>query len=294
MRRSLGLALSFAAANFASAQYVVSTRAGTISFTAGQVSVDDRPVDRNPTKFPTLKDGQSVRTKNGRAEILLGPGVFLRLGPHAAMRMVNSRLEDTQVEIQQGSALVEVIEVANGGNLHVLLGAARTAFRGIGLHRFDADAGDLYVYGGHAEVSTGARTFDTFRGRVVHLGDAPTESRFDPREKDDLFQWAARRSFRLFISNPAARERLTNWEVTNTTAAGYAFAGDQNRSYYFNRDFGVTFVSRIPGGSALARPAPAPAVDLLPRQNPAPKPPTGPSIPAVSYPGYASGGSFPH
>ncbi|HTA45836.1 MAG TPA: hypothetical protein VK789_25495 [Bryobacteraceae bacterium] len=294
MGRSLGLALLFAAARFASAQYVVSARAGTIHFTTGQVSVDDQPVDRKPTKFLTLKDGQLVRTKNGRAEILLGPGVFLRLGPHAAMRMVNSRLEDTQVEIQQGTALVEVIEVANGSNLHVLLGDARTTFRGIGLHRFDADAGDLYVYGGHAEVSTGTRVFDTFRGRVVHLRDAPTESRFDPREKDDLFQWAARRSFRLFISNPAARERLTTWEVSNVSAAGYSNDSDQNRSYYFNPDFGVTFVSRIPGGSALGRPAPAPSGDLSPRQNSGQRPPMGPSVPAFSYPGSASGGPFPY
>lgn len=293
MRRSPGLALLFAVANVASAQYVVSARAGTINFITGQVSVDGQPVDRRPTKITTLKDGQLVRTKNGRAEILLGPGVFLRLGPHAAMRMVNSRLEDTQVEIQQGAALVEVIEIANGSNLHVLLGSARTSFRGIGLHRFDADADDLYVYGGHAEVSAGTRTFDSVRGRVVHLGDAPAESRFDPREKDDLLQWAGRRSFNLFISNRAARERLTNWEVTNVSGAGYAVANDQNRSYYFNRDFGLTFISRIPGISAFAHVPPTPLSDLGPRPNPAPKPPTGPAIPGPSYPGSAAGGPLP-
>jgi hypothetical protein len=70
--------------------------------------------DRKSTKLPTLKDGQLLRTNNGRAEILLGPGVFVRLGPHAALRMVNSRLEDTQIEIEQGAALVEVVEIANG------------------------------------------------------------------------------------------------------------------------------------------------------------------------------------
>lgn len=291
MRRSLGLALLFAAAKFASAQYVVSARAGTIDFTTGQVLVDDQPVDRKPTKFPTLKDGQLMRTKNGRAEILLGPGVFVRLGPDAALRMVNSRLEDTQVEVVQGAALVEVIEIANGSNLHVSLGGARVAFRGIGLHRFDADTGDLYVYGGHAEVSTGARIWDAFRGRVVHLRDEPMEARFDPRQKNDLLRWAARRSFHIFISNPAARERLTNWEASNP--GGYSMPTDQDRWYYFNPDYGVTFVTRIPGGSALARTAPS-FGDASPRQNSSPQLPGAPPVPGAGYPASASGPPFPY
>src|SRR5579872_5581777 len=232
MRRSVGLALLFTATHSAWAQYVVSARAGTINFVTGQVTVDDKVIERKSNKFPTLKDGQVLRTENGRAEILLGPGVFVRLAPHAALRMVNSRLTDTQVKLEQGTMLVEVIEIANGSNLHVLLGDTRTVFRGIGLHRFDADAGDLSVYGGHADVTAGPHTFEASRGRVVHLLDVPIEARFDPREKDPLLQWAAARSFRIYISNPAARMRVTNWEVSNDT-------------YYFNRDFGVQFISRI-------------------------------------------------
>lgn len=289
MRVSLGLGLLCAAATSVSAQYVVSARAGTIHFTTGQVFVDDRPVDRKSTAFPTLKDGQLLRTKNGRAEILLGPGVFLRLGPHAAIRMVNGRLEDTQVEIQQGAALVEVIDIANGGSLHVNLGNARTAFRGIGLHRFDADSGDLYVYGGHAEVSVATHLFDLSRGRVVHLRDSPVESRFNPRAKDDLFAWAARRSFHLFISNSAAQRHLTNWEVSNLDA-NPSVVSDQDRWFYFNPDYGVTFVSRYPGVSALARTNPA-QTDLS-HQNPDSSLRTSPSTPGASNPGPASGGPF--
>jgi len=282
MLRSLTPALLFVAAHSAVAQYVVSARAGTINFTTGQVAVDDKPVERKSNKFPTLKDGQLLRTDNGRAEILLGPGVFLRLGPHAALRMVNSRLSDTQVKIEQGAALVEVIEIPAGSNLHVLLDDTRTAFRGIGLHRFDADSGDLSVYGGHADVSAGAQTFDASRGHIVHLRDTPIETRFDARQPDPLLQWSAARSFRLYITNPAARERLTNWEVSNAT-------------YYFNRDFGAQFISRIQTRSPLARPIPPPPfADLNPRQDPAPRPPSpGSPVPVVTYPGPASGGNFP-
>jgi hypothetical protein len=263
---------------------VVSARAGTINLATGQVAVDTKPVERRSNKFPTLKDGQVLRTDNGRAEVLLGPGVFLRLGPHAALRMVNSRLTDTQVKLEQGTAIVEVIEIANGSNLHVLVGDSRTAFRGIGLHRFNADSGDLSVYGGHADVSAGVKTFDASRGRAVHLLDPPIETRFDPRGKDPLIQWAAARSFRLYISNPAARQRQTNWEPSNGT-------------YYFNRDFGVQFISRIQTRSPLAPPPPppSPASDLHPRQDPATQPPTPTSqYPLPTAPGPASGGVFPN
>jgi hypothetical protein len=180
-------------------------------------------------------------------------------------------------------------------NLHVILGRTRTTFRGIGLHRLDAASGDLSVYGGHAEVSTGAQTFDASRGRVIHLRDARTESRFDPHEKDPLLQWAASRSFRLFISSPAARARLTNWEVTNASAGGYNVASDQNRSYYFNRDFGVTFIERGPGSSLHIRPDLLPSGDIYPRNDPAPKLPTTNSpIRTVTYPGPDSNGPFPN
>src|SRR5208283_837387 len=138
-------------------------------------------------------------------------------------------------------------------------------------------SGDLSVYGGHADVSAGAQAFDASRGHTIHLRDVPIESRFDPRDKDPLLQWAAARSFRLYITNPAARARLTNWEVSNAM-------------YYFNRDFGVQFISRIQTPSPLARPTPTPSfTDLIPRQDPAPRPPSaGSPIPPVTYPGPAS------
>jgi hypothetical protein len=281
MRRALTPALLFALANSAWAQYVVSARAGTINWSNGQVSLNDRPVERKSNKFPTMKDGQVLRTENGRAEVLLGPGIFLRLGPFATLRMVNSRLTDTQVKIEHGTALVEVIEIANGSNLHVLLGNSVTGFRGIGLHRFDADSGVLSVYGGHADVSAGAQMFDASRGRVVHVNDVPVETRFDPREKDPLLQWAAGRSFRLFISNPAARERLTNWEVANGT-------------YYFNRDFGVQFISRVQTHPMLSRQTGMPPIDIGPRDDPASRPSGNPGIPTIPYPGQAAGGGFPY
>jgi hypothetical protein len=230
------------------AQYLVSARAGTVHYIRGQVSVDGQPLQMTPLKFPMLQEGQVLRTDNGRAEILLGPGVFLRLGEHGALRMLDTHLENAQVEVQQGTALVEVVEIPRGSDIHVVLGPTRTGFKGGGLHRFEAGSNELRVFGGQAEVVAANQMVEAGRGRVVHLGDTLYVSKFDPRQKDTLLQWAARRSFLLCSSSLQARSQRTNWEVTLVTPASNKLGvpTDQDRAFVSNRDFGVMFYSQAP------------------------------------------------
>ena len=56
--------------------------------------------------------------------------------------MLDTHAENAQVEVQQGTALVEVVEIPRGSDVHVVVGGVRTGFKGIGLHRFDAGAND--------------------------------------------------------------------------------------------------------------------------------------------------------
>ena len=165
----LYLILFLLSTHAARAQYVVSTRAGTINYVRGQASVDGQPLNAMPLKFPMLKEGQVLRTGNGRAEVLLGPGVFLRLGEHGALRMLDTRLENAEVEVQQGTSLVEVVEMPHASDVHVVSGPTRTGFKGMGLHRFEADSHELRVFGGHAEVIAGDQKAEAGRGRLVHL-----------------------------------------------------------------------------------------------------------------------------
>jgi hypothetical protein len=250
MVRAATIAVLLLSAHGAWGQYVVSARAGTIHFVRGQVSVDGQPVHWSPTRFTELKEGQVLRTGNGRAEVLLGPGVFLRLGERGALRMLNTHLEDTQAEVQQGTALVEVVDMPRGSDVHVVVGPTLTGFRGIGLHRFQADTQELRVFGGHADVFEGNQRIDAGRGRVVHLGPTLSVDRFDPNKKDDLLQWAARRSYRIFNGNQSGRSRQTNWEV-RVIAAGerIGVSSDRDVAVVSNRDFGVMFQSRGLGRS---------------------------------------------
>lgn len=296
------LALVLLGAQASWAQYVVSARAGTIHYIDGQVSVDGQPLRKTPVKFPVLLNGQVLRTANGRAEVLLGSGVFLRLGDRGALRMLDNRLEDTQVELQRGIALVEVVDMPPGSDIHVLAGSARTGFKGIGLHRFDADSKQLRVFGGHAEIRAGDRWLEAGRGRLVQLEEPLSVSAFDPRRKDALLQWAARRSFFLYTSSLDARLRPTNWEVRTVNpatrgpealrlpqspqdagVASAAIPSDQDVVYLSNRDFGVMIRTRARGqpsaGTTTLVPLPS---QQLPTQ------PTGGTPPSPTprlYPG---------
>ena len=54
-----------------------------------------------------IGEGNSITTLNGKAEILLTPGVFLRLGPNTSARLIAAKLTDIQVQLDQGDAMID-------------------------------------------------------------------------------------------------------------------------------------------------------------------------------------------
>lgn len=216
----------------ATAQSVVSAQAGLIQFTQGDVYIDARPVQAVGKPFLSLKDGQVLRTGRGRVEVLVAPAIFLWLGPQGSLRLVNNSLEDTRVELDSGTALIEVVELVKGGRIYIEQGETRTEFKGAGLYRFESDRHQLLVFGGAAEVRVGERTVSTGRGRAVQLSASLSISRFNRKRVDELHQWAASRSFQSFESSAREGWWRTDWEITFT-------------GWFWNRDFEMKFLSAI-------------------------------------------------
>src|SRR5689334_14600218 len=103
--RFLGILLPSAVLLFsfqASAQAVISAHSGVVHFSEGSVFIDDQPLDQKVGTFPNIKEGSTLRTEKGRAEILLTPGIFLRLDENSSIRMRSNSLEDTRVEFIRG------------------------------------------------------------------------------------------------------------------------------------------------------------------------------------------------
>src|SRR5580704_9819856 len=114
-----GLALA-AGSVAALAQSVISARSGLIHYVEGQVYLGDQPVETKFGVFPEVKENQELKTEEGRAEVLLTPGVFLRLGENSSFRMITNRLIDTRVEFLSGSAIVEAEDIRKDNSITVI------------------------------------------------------------------------------------------------------------------------------------------------------------------------------
>jgi hypothetical protein len=211
-----------------SAQKVVSARAGLITFVQGFASLDNRRVAIKATRFPQMKDGEALSTVRGRAELLLAPGVILRLAENSRVRLTDTQLSDTHVEIERGDALIEVLQLPEGSRIQIHLADTVTEFTRTGLYRFGTAQKTLRVYGGEASVRSGSTPALVKRGMAVSLDSGLAVEKFDRKQKDALHAWAARRSFDLFISDPEARQKQNHWQ---SAGAGYME----------NKNFGVEF-----------------------------------------------------
>src|SRR4051795_7413645 len=120
------------------AQTTVSARPGTLNYTEGQVSIEDHQLTAGTDSKTTLAAGQSLTTTNGKAEILLTPGMFLRVGSNSTVQMVSPNLTQTEVKLQQGRANLEVDEIYDQNRILVDLPNGQAQITKKGLYSFDA------------------------------------------------------------------------------------------------------------------------------------------------------------
>jgi hypothetical protein len=146
------LAAVLAMAIPARAQSVISTHSGLIHFFDGAVYLDDHPLESHLGRFPSMLQGAELRTAEGRAEVLLTPGVFLRMGERSSIRMVSNDLADTQVELESGSAIVDAGDLSPDTSVSVIYRDWRVHFLQKGAYRIDSDPPQLSVTHGKAEV----------------------------------------------------------------------------------------------------------------------------------------------
>lgn len=203
MRAAGKLALALLLCGNAAAQpRTVSARAGTIAYQQGRVYLDDKRVYGTFGLTPPLqiKNGQQLRVDNGRVEVLLGSGVYLRMLGTSSIRMQETQLSDARVLIE-GSAQIEVAGMNKGAQLRVMCGDTITELKRDGAYRFDAPViggtGKLRVYSGDAEVEREGAMVKAKNGQAVGLAAGPAVSlevsKFDPKETDPLQTWAAQR-----------------------------------------------------------------------------------------------------
>ncbi len=164
---------------------------GTLNYVEGQVSVQGQAETPKSVGSTYLGPNQEMQTQDGNAEMLLTPGVYLRMGHNSAVTMISPGLADTQVELTKGSAMLEVDELFKQNNLSVATGNSRTQIEKQGLYDFNMQPASVKVLEGKAIVTVDDRHLSMGKGHEALLaeGQAPVQKKFNKQqfENDSLY-----------------------------------------------------------------------------------------------------------
>ncbi|MGB9612504.1 MAG: hypothetical protein ACPL7M_16135, partial [Bryobacteraceae bacterium] len=234
----------------ARAQQAISARAGLINVADGDVFLADarsgslKPFERRPTELIELKDGQTLETQEGRAELLLTPGAFLRIGESSAVRMQSGRrLDAVRVELLKGAALVDVIELLREHSLTLLVGDAEISIHKAGLYRLEAAPARVRVFNGQAEVRAAGQRWTLKGGRELSAADGGwVAAKFDQdKGTDALYRWSKRRAGYIAMANVSAARQ-----------AGLMSSSFTGGRWFWNPYFG--FATYIPWSDSVRSP----------------------------------------
>ncbi len=184
-------------------------RPGTLNYVEGQASIDGRQVSQKSVGQTALQQGQEIATANGKVEMLLTPGIFLRLGSDSTVKMVTPNLTHTEVRLERGRAQIEADQIYKQNTILIDQNGGQTQILKNGLYEFNADNNTVRTFDGKAAVYPGNNTQSDVKpievkgGRELAITGEPVKTvKFDKdRSEDDLYRWSSLRSQYLGEAN---------------------------------------------------------------------------------------------
>jgi hypothetical protein len=223
-----GCSLVVLAAGSACAQAVISSHSGVVQYVEGRAFLGDKPVEPKFGTFPDIKENQEFRTEDGRAEILLTPGAFLRLGENSAIRMLSTRLVDTRVEVLSGSAIIESTEMPKDNAVQLVYKKASMRLVKQGIYRVDTEPAHFQVFDGEAVVTDPSGQLTLKSGKQTGLSGVLMAENFDRKadDQDALYRWSDRRASYVAQANVAAASSANGYGGSGSGGGyGYGYSG---------------------------------------------------------------------
>lgn len=238
----------------ASGLYVISAKAGGVNFVSGKVSIDRQDAKSGHLlKGDTIEVGDKVLTgADGKAEILLNPGSYVRLAENSEFEFRTTALDDLQLKLNAGSSIFEVIA---DNDFRVTIDTPKSTFYLIssGVYRVDVTAdgqGKLSVWKGKAQVGDinaaivkGGKTAEIINGQVA-------VAKFDRDNKGDLENWSKSRAKEIAKVNEKLQQRV----LTRSLVTAFSQNGWGNFNGYgvwvFDASRGYCFLPRYYGWSS--------------------------------------------
>jgi hypothetical protein len=183
-------------------KFVISAKAGGVNAVTGRATM--RAHGGSEWQLLTIKEdleaGDIVRTGNdGRVEMLLNPGSYLRIGENSEVELSDNSLQNLEVRLTRGTAIVEATGF-DGAELliNITTPHARLAIVRKGLYRVSVVPGDatelivrkgrVMLDGSHKKVDGGNKVvFSSNSFSVAKLTDAE-------KKPNDLEAWSKDRS----------------------------------------------------------------------------------------------------
>ena len=213
------VAVSFPASTYTQTtrdKFVISAKAGGVNAVTGRATV--RSHGNTEWQQLTIKEdletGDVVRTGlDGRVEMLLNPGSYMRIGENSEVELTDNSLENLEVRLIRGTAIVE----ATGADdtellINIVTPHTKLAIVRRGLYRLNVvpgDATELIVRKGrvmlddsHTKVKGGNKVIFSSRSFSIAKLEQTDKMKFD-----DLESWSKQRAETVAKANQRIRGR---------------------------------------------------------------------------------------
>jgi hypothetical protein len=229
-------------------KFVISARAGGVNAVTGGASM--RPRGNSEWQQLTIKEdletGDVVKTGlDGRVEMLLNPGSYMRIGENSEFELADNSLENLEVRLIRGTAIVEVTG-ADDEDLFIGITTPHTRMSIIrrGLYRVSVVPGDttelivrkgrVMLEGSHTKVKGGNKVvFSSGSFSVAKL------EKLDKKDSDILEKWSKERAQTLAKANSRISGRvLTAFAASFRQDWGLGGLWGRSGFWLFNSDFG--------------------------------------------------------
>ncbi len=210
--------------------YVISSKAGGVNEIEGDVKVKraDSQVPQVLAKGNSLRDKDRIVTEaNGKAEILLNPGSYLRVGENTEIELTSTALDSLKIQLVQGSAIVEANTIGGekGARVSIITPQTTVLLEKSGLYRINATGATTEIYVWEGLASVGSQKIKAGRRMVIGAGALGAAiARFERANLDALDRWSATRADELAKLN----DRLERTALQNALASNYW----DNNSYF--------------------------------------------------------------
>ena len=195
-------------------RFVISARAGGVNAVTGGASVRTQGTTEWEllTIKEDLKTGDTVKTgTDGRVEMLLNPGSFLRLGENSEFELANDSLDNLEIRLIRGTAIVEATG-ADDSHMQINISTPHTKIAIVrrGLYRLNVVPGDnteLIVRKGRVMLD---KTKIGGGNKVVFSNDTFLVAKMQKADKnkaDNLDTWSKDRAETVAQANRKMRRR---------------------------------------------------------------------------------------